>query len=152
MMASVTAIDNHTVGPTHEVGMAGIGVGMVEFAEPVVVHVIVRVVVVVMRVVTAGVAVIALKSAAAAGGSTHFNGGRRERITVNAAGITHRSITVNSQLRDGQVLIAVHGEGGGKARGLGQPPVLIVIVVAVVVIVVVVAPPIRVIIISPILR
>ncbi len=56
------AVDNNTVGPTNEVGMAGICVGMVELAKTIVVHVIVLVVIV--RVVTAGVAVIALKRAA----------------------------------------------------------------------------------------
>jgi len=57
----VAAVDNNTVGPTNEVGMAGVGVGMVELAEPIVVHVIVLVVIV--RVVTAGVAVITKKRA-----------------------------------------------------------------------------------------
>ncbi len=57
------AVDNNTVGPTNEIGMAGIGVGgMVELAKTIVVHVIVLVVIV--RVVTAGVAVITKKRSA----------------------------------------------------------------------------------------
>ncbi len=56
---TVAAVDNNTIGATDEVGMAGVGVGMVELAESIVVHVIVLVVSV--RVVTAGVSVITKK-------------------------------------------------------------------------------------------
>jgi predicted metalloprotease len=50
------------------------------------------------------------------------------------------------------VWIAVYGESGGKAGGLGQAAVLvIVVVVIVVVIIVVVAAPISVVILAPIL-
>jgi hypothetical protein len=74
-------------------------------------------------------------------------------ITIAAAGINHRSITV-TQVSVG-VWIAVYGESGGKAGGLGQAAVLVIVVVVavvvVVVVIVVVAAPISVVILAPIL-